>query len=132
MSDRRQILEHFIAQKETTEKRVQANIEAHRKGDARIVVTDGKGQAVPGAQVNIRQTGHAFRYGTNLFMLEEFESEEKNTQYREIMRSFGNMATLPFYWDATEPEQGQTRYHKDGPRVYRRPAIDLAVGFLDL
>ncbi len=131
MSDRRRVLEQFIAQKEMMESRVQASIEAHRKGDARIIVTDENGQAISGAQVRIRQMTHDFRYGCNLFMLEEFESEEKNEKYKEIMRTFGNMATLPFYWDATEPEEGKTRYHRDAPKVYRRPAIDLCLEFCE-
>jgi len=129
MSERRQVLEHFIAQKDWMDQRVQAGIEAHRKGDACITVTDENGAPIPGVKVHIRQTGHAFRYGSNLFMLEEFENEEKNEKYKEIMRSFGNMATLPFYWDATEPERGKTRYHKDSVKVYRRPAIDLCIEF---
>lgn len=129
MSERRQVLEQFIAQKDWMDQRVQAGIEAHRKGDACITVTDENGAPIPGVKVHIRQTGHAFRYGSNLFMLEEFESEEKNEKYKEVMRSFGNMATLPFYWDATEPERGKTRYHKNSVKVYRRPAIDLCIEF---
>ncbi|MBO5369963.1 MAG: endo-1,4-beta-xylanase, partial [Clostridia bacterium] len=42
-----------------------------------------------------------------------------------------NMATLPFYWDATEPEEGKTRYAKDAPKLYRRPAIDLCIEFCE-
>ena len=39
------------------------------------------------------------------------------------------MATLPFYWDATEPEKGKTRYGKDSVPMYRRPPIDLCIEF---
>lgn len=129
MRDSKQIMELFEQQREQTAQFVREGVEKHRKGDLRIRVTDANGQAVPGAQVHLRQTAHAFRYGCNLFMLDELETDEKNAKYREIMRTFGNMYTLPFYWDATEPERGKTRYHKDSVKVYRRPAIDRCIEF---
>ena len=41
------------------------------------------------------------------------------------------MATLPFYWDATEPVRGQTRYAKDSTPLYRRPTIDRCMEFCE-
>ena len=41
------------------------------------------------------------------------------------------MATLPFYWNATEPEEGKTRYAKNSPKLYRRPPIDLCIEFCE-
>ena len=43
-------------------------------------------------------------------MLGEIETEEKNEKYKEYVKGIANMVTLPFYWDATEPEEGKTRY----------------------
>jgi GH35 family endo-1,4-beta-xylanase len=45
------------------------------------------------------------------------------------MSEFCNIATLPFYWDITEPEKGKTRYDKDSVKIYRRPPIDLCMEF---
>ena len=41
------------------------------------------------------------------------------------------MATLPFYWNTLEPVQGQPRYDKNSPEVYRRPPIDLCMEFCE-
>ncbi len=43
MSDRRNVLEMFDAQKEYMQERVISGIEKYRKGDARIVVKDNRG-----------------------------------------------------------------------------------------
>ena len=129
MSERRKVLELFEQQKAYTEKRVQEGIETYRKTDAVITLKDKKGNPVKNATVTVKQKSHAFKYGANLFMLDELETKEKNDLYKKHMRAFGNMATLPFYWDATEPEQGKTRYDKDSEKLYRRPPIDLCVEF---
>ena len=42
-----------------------------------------------------------------------------------------NLATLPFYWQANEPEPGNYRFVKDSPYVYRRPPIDLCLEFCE-
>ncbi len=131
MSDRRKVLELFEEQKGLLEDRVNYGIEVHRKGWADISVKDSQGNAVKGAKVKIKQKTHAFKYGANLFMLDELETKEKNDKYKEYMSSFGNMATLPFYWDATEPEEGKTRYAKDSEKIYRRPPIDLCMEFCE-
>lgn len=64
-------------------------------------------------------------------MIDEFESAEKNELYRKYFADAFNMATLPFYWDALEPERGKTRYAKDSEKVYRRPAVDLCLEFCE-
>ena len=129
MNERRKVLELFEQQKAYTQEITKNNIEKYRKTDATVTVKDKDGKPVKNAQILVKQIGHAFRYGANLFMLDELESDEKNQRYKEIMANFGNMATLPFYWDATEPEQGKTRYDKDSVRVYRRPPIDRCMEF---
>ena len=64
-------------------------------------------------------------------MLGELETEEKNKMYKEYFKDLFNMATLPFYWDTLEPEQGKPRYDKNSPKVYRRPPIDLCIEFCE-
>lgn len=131
MSDRRKVLELFEKHKDYIDKRVSSGIELYRKGYGVITVKDKDGNVVPNAKVKISQKSHEFKYGTNLFMLDELETEEKNAKYKEIMANFGNMATLPFYWNATEPEKGKLRYDKDSEKFYRRPPIDLCMEFCE-
>lgn len=127
MSDRRKVLELFDKQNERTAD----GIEKYRKGDAEICVTDKDGKAVPGAKVSIKQKSHEFRFGANIFLLDELETDEKNEAYKSYFADVFNMATLPFYWNALEPEKGKTRYDKDSPKIYRRPAPDLCIDFCE-
>ena len=131
MSDRKKILEAFEKNKDYMEERVNSGIEQNRKGYAEISVKDKDGNAVSGAKISVKQKTHEFKYGANLFMLDEFENEEKNELYKKYFADTFNMATLPFYWDATEPEKGKTRYAKDSEKLYRRPPIDLCIEFCE-
>ena len=130
-SERWQVLEYFEANKEELRARINAGIEANRKGSATITVKDKDGNAIPGARIKAIQKNHEFRFGANIFMLDELESDEKNARYKEIFRDTFNMATLPFYWDATEPKKGEQRYDRDSKKIYRRPAIDLCMEFCE-
>lgn len=131
MSDRKQVLEQFLLQKDFMQDVVQANIEKYRKGDGRVVVCDAAGKPLANAKVTLRQTSHEFRFGANLFMLEEMETPEKNELYKKYFAETFNMATLPFYWNGTEPEEGKTRYAIGSPKLYRRPPIDLCLEFCE-
>lgn len=127
--DRRKILEKFEANRDELERSVQAGIEAYRKGGAVVKAVDSDGKPIAGAKVTVRQKNHAFRYGANLFMLDELETPEKNEKYKEAFKRIFNMATLPFYWSDLEPEEGKPRYAKDSPKIYRRPAPDLCIEY---
>lgn len=129
MSERRRILELFEKNRDYIGQRSSEGIEKYRKGDMHITVSDAQGAPVKGAQVKVKQKNHAFRFGANLFMLDELETPEKNAMYKQRFTDVFNMATLPFYWDALEPKPGQLRFDKNSPRVYRRPAIDLCMEF---
>lgn len=131
MSERKKVLELFYEKKDYFEKRCNEGIEKNRKGIMTVTVKDKDGKPVENLRVEIKQTSHAFKYGANIFMLDELETEEKNAKYKEIMAGFGNMATLPFYWDALEPERGNTRYKKNSKKIYRRPPIDLCIEFCE-
>ena len=131
MSDRRKVLDLFDAQEDFWKQRAADGIERYRKGDGKITVTDKNGKPIANAKIKLVQTSHEFRFGANLFMLEEFEGEEKNKIYKKCFADVFNMATLPFYWDAMEPERGRPRYAKDSPKVYRRPAPDLCIEFCE-
>lgn len=131
MSERRRVLELFEEYKDYTADRVKNGIELYRKGYAFLTVRDANGEAVEGAKITVKQKSHEFRFGANLFMLDELEMDEKNKLYKKYFAETFNMATLPFYWDATEPEERKTRYHKDAAPMYRRPPIDRCIEFCE-
>ena len=97
MNDRKKILDLFEQQKEYTDKRVSEDIEKYRKGNAEIIVTDKRGKPIHNVEIKAKQKSHEFRFGANLFMLDEFETEEKNEKYKKHFADVFNMATLPFY-----------------------------------
>jgi len=132
MSERSDILlKKFRAQEDVIEERLHHTIENDRKAKAVIQVVDGTGKPVPGAKVRVNLRDHDFKYGANLFMLDEFECEEKNRIYRDTFHNVFNLATLPFYWSDLEPEKGKPRFAKDSPKIYRRPAPDLCVEYCE-
>lgn len=131
MSDRRNVLDLFEEQKEVVDRKVAEGIEKYRKGDGQIKIIDENGAVVSGAVVRVKQKTHEFRFGANLFMLDELETEEKNEKYKKYFADVFNMATLPFYWDTLEPERGNPRYAKTSGKVYRRPAPDLCIEFCE-
>lgn len=116
-------IEQLMHTDAATDLRIRAGIEANRKGNFVI-------RTQPGETVTVRLRRHHFRFGCNLFMLDEIPDDpRKNDVYKEKLAEFFNMATLPFYWDATEPEEGKTRYAADSEKMYRRPPIDLCMDF---
>lgn len=106
-------------------------IEKYRKGYCKIRFTDQNGKPIAGKKVTLHQKKHDFKYGANIFMLDEFKNAEQNKKYRELFKEYFNLATVPFYWDGLEPEQGKPRFSKDSPKVYRRPAPELCVEYCE-
>lgn len=129
--DRRRVLELFEQQKEYTDRKISEGIERYRKGNSKIILTDENGNTIEGAKIKITQKSHEFRFGANIFMLDQLETEKKNEDYKKYFADIFNMATLPFYWDTLEPERGKLRYGKDSPNIYRRPPIDLCMEFCE-
>lgn len=122
-------LKYFNEQKEVMDLRVKSGIELHRKGDATITFVAANGELPKDITLEVRQKNHEFKFGCNIFMLDELETEEKNAIYKEKFPECFNLATVPFYWDDLEPEQGKPRYAADSPKIYRRPAPDLCVNY---
>ena len=129
MSRREDVLKYFYRNKDYTDFRVKSGIELYRKGNACIKITDSDGKPAAGAKIIAKQKKHEFKYGANIFMLDEFENAEKNAEYRKCFKELFNLATVPFYWSDLEPEQGKPRFAVDSPRVYRRPAPDLCIDY---
>lgn len=129
MSRKDEVFKYFDDNREYVDLRVKSGIELNRKGSAKLVIKDKDGNVLKGAKVKAVQKNHEFRHGANIFMLDEFENEEKNKMYREKFKDAFNLATLPFYWNTLEPEKGKPRFSVDSPKVYRRPAIDLCMEY---
>ena len=131
MKNNRELLALFEEKKSFFEEKVSCGIERYRKGDGSITVLNSSGEAISNAKIKIDQRSHEFRFGANLFMLDELETKEKNDKYKKYFSEVFNIATLPFYWNTLEPERGKPRYDKDSPRIYRRPSIDLCIDFCE-
>lgn len=129
MTRRDTVLRFFNENKDFMDYYVKAQIERNRKRNLKISLKDGEGRPVSGAKIKIVQKSHEFRYGANIFMLDEFESDEKNKIYREEFSKCFNLATIPFYWSDFEPTQGKPRFSVDSEKIYRRPPSDLCVNY---
>ena len=121
-------LKYFEENRAFMETTVKENTERYRKGDFTVAVRDKDGNPV-NATVRAVLKNHAFRFGANIFMLDEFAEPEKNERYKQAFKEIFNIATIPFYWSDLEPEDGKPRFAKDSPRIYRRPAPDLCVEY---
>ncbi len=124
-------LSYAETHRDLLENRVKRDIEQHRKGDCKLRFLDKDGKPLAGKKVKVSQLTHDFKYGANIFMLDEFPDEERNRLYREAFKKHFNLATVPFYWDGIEPVEGKPRYNADSPKVYRRPAPDLCVKYCE-
>lgn len=129
MKRREMALRYFDENKDFMDSYVQAQIEQNRKRNLKVRVKDRDDNPVSGAKIVIRQKSHEFRYGANIFMLDEFENDEKNKIYREEFPKCFNLATVPFYWSDFEPKQGEPRFSVDSEKIYRRPPADLCVNY---
>ena len=86
--------------------RIDADIEANRKTDGTFAlpVSDG-------AEVEVEQIAHEFRFGANIFNFNQLGSKERNDRYKAMFGNGGlfNQATVPFYWREYEPSPGVVR-----------------------
>lgn len=129
MSSREKVLEHF--RNPEVKNLLSQKIEKYRKTDGILTVTDSTGKPLSGVSVKLTHKKHECKFGANLFMLDELETPEKNALYKKYFAETFSMATLPFYWDSTEPERGLLRYSKNSSPMYRRPPIDLCIEFCE-
>ena len=88
------LMARYDAAKEAIDSRIARDIERYRKGDCRVKVADG-----PGVTVKVIQKSHDFKFGANIFLLDEFETPEENRKYRDFFADYFNLATVPFYWN---------------------------------
>jgi GH35 family endo-1,4-beta-xylanase len=85
---------------------LRAAIEAQRKGDLVVHVSE-QGKPARAARVEIRQTRHAFLFGSNIFLLDPKDESPQQEAYQERFKALLNYATLPFYWGQYERERGK-------------------------
>lgn len=119
-------LKYFTEADDSVRRRISDGIENNRKRDFTVIVNGAKDCEIT---VCAEQKSHEFKFGANLFMLDELESEEKNSEYKRKFPEFLNLGTVPFYWNTLEPEEGHSRFSADSPKIYRRPATDLCVDY---
>ena len=124
-------MKSYQEKKDEIDKRITEGIEKHRKAFCQIKITDKDGKPITFSNVKLTQKNHEFNYGANIFMLDEFDTKEKNVEYRRFFKEYFNTATLPFYWDALESEEGKPRYAKNSKKIYRRPAPDLCMEYCE-
>ena len=117
---RRDVLKPFEENKAYMDDVINAGIERNRKGDVEITVKGSDGQPLKDIEIKVKQKTHEFKYGANIFMLDELESPEKNELYKKYFAEAFNMATIPFYWGDLEPEKGKPRYDKNSFKIYRK------------
>ncbi len=125
------LLKQFRDAEDEIDSRLSYTIRYNRKGHGEITLVDKAGKPINNANVHLVLRDHDFKLGANIFMLDEFETEEKNAIYRKTFAQTFNLATVPFYWHDLEPTEGKPRFAKDSPRIYRRPAPDLCVEYCE-
>ncbi len=127
--------------------RIDADIEQNRKADAHLAVTT----AADGADVEIEQVAHDFRFGAHIFNFNQLGKTEYNDIYKSMYGEGGlfNQATVGFYWIDYELTPGAYRFDGDyrdtehywnsltreeamKDRLWRRPAPAPVIDFLKI
>ncbi len=93
-----------VSKQEAALRHARANIEKHRKGDAKVRVLGRDGKPSVGAQVRIKQVSHAFRFGCYLKI--DDLAPEKLAEYENHFGRLFNYAVVGNYWRVVEKEQG--------------------------
>lgn len=110
------------------EERAPQEIEQNRKGDFSLCFTIN-GKPLPKADIRYRLLRHDYDFGCNLFMLDQYDTQEENETYLTLWKQLFNTAVVPLYWERTEPEQGKLRYDKDASPFYRRPPLERVMAY---
>lgn len=81
-------------------------------------------------RIKVKLTELDFKFGANIFMLGEYDDNARNRLYESEFCKLFNSATVPLYWEGTEPEKGLLRYDVSSKHdIYRRPPADYVVDF---
>ncbi|PAW79476.1 MAG: glycoside hydrolase family 10 [Verrucomicrobia bacterium Tous-C9LFEB] len=123
------LLEHFNRRDSAVEQRIAEGIEKNRKGTGQLRFVDGEGRSLSGVKVCGRLKRHEFLFGANAFMIDGYDSAEKNARFEEAFTGVFNSAVVPFFWADLEPQPGEYRFDRNSPKVYRRPPPDVVLDF---
>ena len=122
------------------QKRIDADIEANRKADAVVNV----GQVKDGTQVVVEQISHDFIFGAHIFNFDQLGDPALDAKYKALYGTLFNSATVSFYWQQLEMQQGRPRFNSeywDGQKFWaetkspktephwRRPAPENVIKF---
>ncbi len=118
------LLKFFEEQKMQSNKRIEGDIQKYRKAFAKIKVVNSQGELIENVKGRIKQKTHDFKFGCNIFMLDQFPDEEHNKAYRKEFKKLFNYTVAPFYWQDFELKDGEPRLGKNPVNVYRRPSIE--------
>lgn len=91
------VLRFFDEQMPYLNSKIDSDIDRNRKGRATITIVDSAGNALKNAEIKAVQKNHEFKFGCNIFMLDEFDTEDKNIKYKESFKNLFNLAIVPFY-----------------------------------
>ena len=119
--------EYWALWNETVQKKIDADIEKNRKADAVVSLPNVK----KGTPVQIEQLTHSFRFGSNIFLFGQLDSDAKNKAYADAFGELFNGATIAFYWKTLEPVPGKPRYTEGCEEIWRRPPTDPVVDFCE-
>lgn len=124
------------------QKRIDHDIETNRKADAAFIIPE----IAPGSDVKVEQTSHDFIFGAHLFNFDQLGTDERNQKHKDLFGTLFNSATIAFYWQPFEPEEGKPRFkgeYQDSAEFWnqvaepekephwRRPATDPVVEFCE-
>ncbi len=76
------------------EGRIQRGIQEHRMDYACLHFVDKEGHPLPHVQVEVKQISHDFKFGANLFMLDEYEDPHSNEAYQDAFCKLFNHAMI--------------------------------------
>jgi endo-1,4-beta-xylanase len=128
-AEAKRLLRHFVADDPEVEARIREGTMANRTSFAELRLVDATGKPVPQATVRYSQRSHAYAFGCNLFMLDQFPDPGRNAAYRERFAELFNLAVVPLYWSDLEPQDGAPRFVQDSLPIYRRPPVDLCLEY---
>lgn len=127
----RGIAKNILKDDTVIESRIERGIEENRKGVGEITLVNHEGKAISKANIKLRHIRHEFHFGCNSFMLGQFDEKEKNAAHDKAFKNLFNLAVVPFYWNALEPEDGKLRFDKNSPKIHRRPPPDEVLEFCE-
>lgn len=116
------------------QEKIALGIENNRKGDFYLNFVDEKNRDVKVENLKVEMIKHDFLFGAQIFLLNGFDTPERNALYEKHFLNLFNFATVPFYWGAYEQQDGVYQFEKNidyqgFKHLYRRPSQDAIVEF---